>query len=239
MSMRKIDYSDGKKTYSGELYWNENQSGRRPGVVVFPGGFGLSDHARERAARLVDMGYAALAADLHGGGQVFEDREALRPHLEGLYADRDVWRAMARAAFDALVEQPEVDGDRTAAIGFCFGGATAIELARSGAPLTAVTTFHGGLLPRQAEDAGRIKAKIMVCHGAEDPLVEKSVIDAVMDEWRADKVDWQFIFYGNAAHSFSDPEADDRGIPGLSYDARTEARSWAAMDNFFAEVFAG
>ncbi len=156
--------------------------------------------------------------------------------MEGLFADREGWRAMAQAALGALVNQPEVDGDNVAAIGFCFGGTTCLELARSGAQLKAITTFHAGLLPEQPQDKGRMAAKVMICHGSEDPLVDKSAIDTVMDEFRRDEIDWQFTFYGNAEHSFSDPEADERGMPGLSYDARTEARSWAAMRLFFEEV---
>lgn len=236
MSSRKIEYTDGKAGFVGEFFLDDSQSGKRPGVVVFPEAFGLNDHARERARRLTELGYAALAADLHGNGHVYEDFESLRPRMEGLYADRDGWRAMAQAALGALVNQPEVDGDRVAAIGFCFGGTTCLELARSGAALKAITTFHAGLLPEQPGDENRMAAKVMICHGAEDPMVEKSAIDTVMDEFRRDNVDWQFTFYGNAAHSFTDPDADSRGMPGLSYDARTEARSWGAMRLFFEEV---
>ncbi len=236
MSSRKIEYTDGKTGFVGELFLDDSQSGKRPGVVVFPEAFGLNDHARDRARRLTELGYAALAADLHGDGQVYEDFENLRPRMEGLYADREGWRAMAQAALGALANQPEVDADNVAAIGFCFGGTTALELARSGAALKAITTFHAGLLPEQPEDKNRMAAKVMICHGSEDPMVEKSAIDTVMDEFRRDNVDWQFTFYGNAAHSFTDPDADSRGMPGLSYDATTEARSWAAMRLFFEEV---
>jgi len=143
-----------------------------------------------------------------------------------------------RAALDALLAQPQLDGQRVAAIGFCFGGTTALELMRSGAPLAAVATFHSGLLPELPEDAGRARARLLVCHGAEDPLVKKEAVDALMAELRRDKVDWQFIHYGNAAHSFTDPEADQRKMPGMAYEKRAEARSWAAMRHLFDEAFA-
>lgn len=236
MQSRKIEYTHGETRYVGELFWDETRGGRRPGVVVFPEAFGLNEHARERARRLVKLGYVAFAADPHGEGKVYEDMASLGPVMQGLFGDRAKWRSLARASLDTLASQPEVDSGTLAAIGFCFGGATCLELARSGAPLKAITTFHAGLLPEQEGDAGNIAASVLVCHGAEDPLLQKETIDAVKDEFRRDKVDWQFIDYGNAVHSFTDPEADDRGMPGLAYDARTEARSWLAMSNFFDET---
>lgn len=238
MHSEKIEYTNGKKQFIGQLFRDENQSGKRPGVLVFPEAFGLNDHARERAERLAGLGYAALAADFHGDGAVYDDMESLGPNIQALYEDRADWRSRAQAALDTLVAQPDVDGDKVAAIGFCFGGTTCFELARSGAGLRAIVTFHGGLLPELPEDAGRIKASVLVCHGSEDPMVQKEAIDTVMEELRRDKVDWQFIHYGNAMHSFTNPTADQRGMPGLAYDARTETRSWTAMRNLFDEVFA-
>lgn len=237
MSSRKIEYTHGDTRFIGELFWDDRVTEPRPGIVVFPEAFGLNEHARERADRLTKLGYVAFAADPHGDGKIFNDMESLGPAMHGLFGDRAKWRGNARAALDTLKAQPEVDSERLAAIGFCFGGATCLELARSGVPLNAVVTFHAGLLPEQSGDAGKISAKVLVCHGADDPLLKKEVIDAVMDELRRDQVDWQFILYGNAVHSFTDPDADKKGMPGLAYDARAEARSWTAMRNFFDEVF--
>jgi len=237
MRSRQIDYTDGANRFIGEFFWDEGQTGRRPGVVVFPEAFGLNDHARERARRLADLGFAALAADPHGEGRVFDDMASLSPSIQGYYEDRAGWRRRARAGLDALLAQPEVDGGRVAAIGFCFGGATCLELARSGAPLSAVVTFHGGLLPEMDGDAGRIAASVLICHGADDPLVQDETLKAVMDELRRDKVDWQVNYLGNAVHSFTDPLAGSHGIPGLAYDEVAEARSWTAMRNLFGEVF--
>jgi dienelactone hydrolase len=238
MQTQKIEYTNGKTRFIGELFWDEAHGGRRPGVVVFPEAFGLNDHARRRAERLVQLGYVALAADPHGDGRVFPDIPSVSPSMQALYADRPEWRSRARAALDTLLAQPQVDGNRIAAIGFCFGGTTCLELARSGAPLSAITTFHAGLLPGLPEDAGRIRAKVLVCHGAEDPLIKKETVEAVMAEFRRDKTDWQFIYFGNAAHSFTEPEADRRGMPGLAYEKRADARSWAALRNHFEEAFA-
>ncbi len=237
MHSSKIEYTDGKTTFIGQIYRDESLGGKRPGVVVFPEAFGLNDHARQRAERLARLGYVALAADVIGEGAVFADIPSVAPVMQGLFADRAGWRARARAALDALAAQPQVDAGKLAAIGFCFGGATALELARSGAPLAAITTFHAGLVPELPEDAGRNRAKVLICHGAADPLVKREVVDAVMAEFQRDGIDWQFIHYGNTAHSFSDPEADQRGIPGLAYNRSADQRSWAAMRGFFEETF--
>jgi dienelactone hydrolase len=235
---QKLEYTNGKTTFIGHLALDEKAGGRRPGVVVFPEAFGLNDHARQRAERLARLGYVALAADLNGGGVVNDDMAKVGPAIQALYSNRGEWRARARAALDALLAQPQVDGQRVAAIGFCFGGTTAIELMRTGASLAAVATFHAGLLAELPEDAGRVRARLLVCHGAEDPLVKQEAIEALMAELRRDKVDWQFTYYGNAAHSFTEPAADQRKVPGLAYDEKADARSWAAMRTLLDEAFA-
>jgi len=238
MKKQTIEYTDGKTKFIGQLVWDDTRGGRRPGVLVFPEAFGLNDHALQRAERLAQLGYVALAADPHGGGTRYSDMQAVMPVIKGYYSDRADWRSRAEAAFEALMVQPQVDADRIAAIGFCFGGATCLELARSGAPLAAIVTFHAGLIPELPEDAGRIRAKLLICHGAEDPLVKKEAIDAVVSELRRDRLDWQLISYANAMHSFTEPKADERKIPGLSYDRRADERSWTAMRGLFEEAFA-
>src|SRR5208282_6607538 len=144
MQWKKLDYTNGKTKFVGHLVWDETKTGRRPGVLVFPEAFGLNDHARQRAERLAQLGFVALAVDPHGEAALFNDMASLGPAIRALYADRAEWRSRARAAFDALIAQPAVDGGKTAAIGFCFGGTTCLELARSGAPLAAIATFHAG-----------------------------------------------------------------------------------------------
>lgn len=233
-----IRYTNGRLNFGGQLLFDDAQPGARPGVLVFPEAFGLNSHALQRAERLAQLGYVALAADPHGEAQVFDDMAQLRPAIQACYADRGEWRSRARAAFDALHVQPQVDATRLAAIGFCFGGTTALELARSGAALRAVVTFHAGLLPQLPDDTGRIQARLMICHGAEDPLVTREAIATVLSEFRNDHLDWQFIEYGNAGHSFTDPEADARGMPGMRHHALTEQRSWQAMKHFVAEALA-
>ncbi len=236
MHATTIEYSNGSATFIGNLYWDASSTAKRPGIVVFPEAFGLGEHARQRAQQLAQLGYVALAADPHGDGKIF-DIANIGPAIQALYADRAEWRSRARAALDALLAQPQVDANNVAAIGFCFGGTTCIELARSGAPLSAIVTFHAGLLAELPEDAGRIDAKVLICHGADDPIVKKEMIDAVMEEFRRDKIDWQFNYYGNTVHSFTNPDESGK-FPGFAYNATVAARAWTAMRNLFDETFA-
>jgi dienelactone hydrolase len=237
MKTQTIEYQGGKTKCIGYLAWDESLAGQRPGIVVFPEAFGLNDHARQHAERLAQLGFVALAADVHGEGFVYSDLSALSPAIQSLYADRADWRSRAQAAFDTLAALPQVNRNQIATIGFCFGGATCFELARAGAPLAAIVTFHAGIATELPEDAGRIRAKVLICNGAEDPVVKKEQLDAVTAELRRDKVDWQLIQYGNTVHSFTDSEADKRNAPGFAYNALTVERSWTAMRHLFAEVF--
>ena len=238
MKTQSIEYPSGPTRLVGHLAWDADIGSRRPGVIVFPEAFGLNAHARERAECLARLGYVALAADLLGDGRVFDDLPSVVPSIKALYADRTAWRARARAALEVLLARPEVDRERLGAIGFCFGGSTALELARSGAPLSAVATFHAGLLPRLPEDAGRIRSRVLICHGDDDPVVNQDALVTVVDELRHDRVDWQLARYGNTVHSFADPQADARNNPGGAYNALADRRSWAAMRQLFDEAFA-
>lgn len=237
MKSRNIEYVSGDTNCIGHLAWDESKDGQRPGVVVFPEAFGLNDHARQRADALAQLGYVALAADLHGDGRLYDDLPSVIPAIRSLSADKSEWRSRAQAALNALISQPMVDANRTAAIGFCFGGVTCFELARSGAQLAAIATFHAGVMPGSPDDAGRIRAKVLICHGAEDAVVKKEALDAVIAELRRDQVDWQLLQYGNAVHSFTDPGADRRGMPGFAYNRAADERSWEAMRHLFREAF--
>lgn len=237
MQQQAIQYVDNGQRHIHQLFVDESRPGPRPGILVFPEAYGLADHTLQRAQRLAALGYAALAVDLHGEGREFKDLAQVRPAIVALFSDRPAWRARLRTAFDLLLAQPQVDSTRTAAIGFCFGGACCLELARSGAPLSAIVTFHAGLQAPLEADAGQIKAKVLICHGAEDPLLKPEALAAVLAELTRDKVDWQLLSHGNVVHSFTNPEADTRGTPGFAYNANADRRSWAAMQGLFAEVF--
>ena len=215
-------------------------TGRVPGVLVFPEAFGLGHHALGVAERLAGLGYAALACDLHGQGYVEDNLTKVMPMLAPLRADKHRIRARARGGFDALATRAEVDTGRIAAIGFCFGGMMALELARSGADIVASIGFHSTLSTPDPADAQAIKGKVLALIGADDPGVDAGQRADFEAEMRAARVDWQLHVYGGVVHSYTDPAADARGRPeALRYDARADARSWASMLALFDEVFAG
>lgn len=213
-------------------------SGPRPGVLLFPEIFGVGEHVRSRAERLASLGYIALACDYNGDGHQFEDLDEARRLIEPLRADPRRIRARAEAGLAALKVRPEVDPNRVAAIGHCFGGTMALELARGGAEIAAVVGFHSGLTTVAPEDAKNIKAKILVCIGAEDPGIPPEQRSAFEEEMRAGGADWQMHLYGGVVHSFTNIAADRMGRPDFArYDARADARSWGAMLGLFGEVF--
>ncbi len=237
MANRTLEYHDGAVTLKGYVA-DEGKSGSRPGVVLFPEAFGIGEHVMERARRLAAVGYVALAADPYGDAAQATDLPGAVAMMTAVRSDVNRWRARAQAALDALSAQSGVDRARLAAIGYCFGGSTALELGRSGAPLAAVVSFHGGLEAPRPEDARNIRAKVLVCHGANDPLIPPEQVVAFEAQMRATQVDWQLVSYGGAVHSFTNPDADKLGNPALAYNAAADRRSWAAMLALFQEAFA-
>jgi len=235
MANKTLDYRDGAVTLKGYLA-GDGRAGARPGVVLFPEAFGVGEHVFERARRLAALGYVALAADPYGDGAQARDLPHAIELMTAVRSDVGRWRARAQAALDALSAQPGVDRAKLAAIGYCFGGSTALELGRSGAPLSAVVSFHGGLEAPRPEDARNIRAKVLVCHGANDPLIPPEQVAAFEAQMRATPVDWQLCSYGGAVHSFTNPEADKLGNPALAYHAAADRRSWAAMLALFEEA---
>jgi dienelactone hydrolase len=238
MNTETITYeADGLHMVS-HLYFDEGTGNPQPGVLVFPEAFGLGEHAKSRAERLAGLGYIALACDLHGEGRIFSDLKEVMALIEPLRADPLRTRARASAALDALMGRAEVDSSRTAAIGFCFGGTMALELARSGAALVGVVGFHSGLATARPADAKNIRGKVLVCIGADDPGISLEQRAAFESEMREGHVDWQMKLYGGVVHSFTNPAADSRGMPQMArYDAKADARSWAEMLAFFDEIF--
>ena len=197
----------------------------------------MNERTMERARRLGELGYVALAADPYGNGAQASDLAQALTMMNGVRSDAGRWRARAKAALDALTAQVNVAPARCAAIGYCFGGSTSLELARSRAALAAVVSFHGGLESPKPEDAANIKAKVLVCHGADDPLVPPAQVAAFEEQMRKTKVDWQIHIYGGAVHSFTNPDADKAGNPAaFAYNAAADRRSWNAMLALFDEA---
>jgi dienelactone hydrolase len=239
MHTERVTYQADGLSMDSQLFYQPSGK-RKPGILVFPEAFGLGAHALSRASRLAGLGYVALACDLHGGRQVIGDINQVMGLLQGLRADVSRIRARGHGGLEALKACTEVDQDRIAAIGHCFGGTMALELARSGAPIAAVVGFHSGLATVAPQDAKNIKGKVLVCIGADDPAIPPEQRRAFEDEMRAGGVDWQMSLYGGVLHSFTNPQADKIGRPELArYDAKADARSWRQMHALFDEVFKG
>lgn len=210
--------------------------GRHPGVTVVHDWLGVTDYVRMRCDMLARLGYVAFAADVFGA-DVRPSPEEAAAVAGGFYQDRPLWRKRLVEAFAHLRGEPSVDPARTAAIGYCFGGSSVLELARTGADVDAVVSFHGGLLTGPEGEAARISAKVLVLHGATDPVAPDDAMLAFEDDLRtAPAVDWQLVSYANAMHAFTLPDAD-APEQGAQFQATAERRSWAAMKAFLAEVF--
>jgi len=236
MTTGNIEYRDGEVNMRGFLAYDDQLSGKRPGVLVMPEAFGLGDHARQSAERLAALGYVALAADPYGNGFLAKDLQEAMGVAMPLRDDPVKFRQRARVALDTLAALPQVDASRLAMIGYCMGGAFSLELARDGAPLKGVVSFHGALDTKRPAQPGQVRAKVLVCHGADDPLVPPAAVSAFTGEMTQAGADWQFISYGGTVHSFTNPVAG--GMPGLAYNAQSDKRSWQAMRAFFDEIFA-
>ncbi|MGE5145131.1 MAG: dienelactone hydrolase family protein [Candidatus Eiseniibacteriota bacterium] len=213
-------------------------AGPRPGIVVFHEAPGLNDNVVRRANMLAELGFVALGADMYGGGTVAKDGDEAMRLMGTLRENTELLRGRARAALDALAAQPGVDQKRLAATGYCFGGYTALELARSGAPLAGVVSFHGLLATQKPAASGAVKGKILVCTGAADPLVPADQVIAFEKEMTAAAVDWQVITYSGAKHAFTNRASDALNRPGFGYQEAADRRSWAAMRAHFGEIFA-
>lgn len=238
MTSEILRYEADGLAMESHLYLPADMSTPRPGILVFPEAFGLSEHAKSRAKRLAELGYVALACDLHGEGRLIVGLDKVMAAIDPLRADARPTRARAGGGFVALTARPEVDSSRIASIGYCFGGTMSIELARGGADLRGVVGFHSGLATPAPQDAANIKAKVLVCIGADDPGIPPEQRAAFEEEMRAGKVDWQMHLYGGVVHSFTNPEASKLGMPDFArYDAAADARSWASMIALFDEIF--
>ena len=234
---KTVEYRQGDTVLEGYLAYDDTYKGKRPGVVVVHEWTGLGPYVQKRAEQLAGLGYVAFGADIYGRGIRPNTPEAAGKEAGKYRSDRRLLRARAQAGLEVLRSQPLVDPGRIAAIGYCFGGTTVLELARSGADLRGAVSFHGGLDTPNPGDAKYIRAKVLVLHGADDPHVPLQQVAAFQDEMRNGGVDWQMVSYGGAVHSFTVPEAGDDPSKGAAYNEQADKRSWEAMRVFFAEIF--
>lgn len=237
MQTETVDYRDGEVALRGYLAYDETLPEKRPGVLVMPGGFGLGRNAKQRTEMLAQMGYVALAGDPYGGGIEIDDLKEVMKRVTDLRADTAKFRRRARVALDRLIAMPQVDPRRVAAIGYCLGGTFVLELARDGAPLAGVVTFHGGLETKSPAAPGIVTAKLLILTGADDPTVPITHVNAFAEEMTKAAADWQIVIYSGTKHGFTYPDAASRQIDWIEYNKSADERSWRAMRSFFNEIF--
>jgi len=235
MAGTKVAYSAEGVDFIGTVFAPAG-SGPAPGVLVAHESPGVTQHTLDAAERLAGLGFVALAVDYQGGGIPLTDRDEMMRRYAWFMADPSHIRTRLQAALGALLMQPRVDPARIAAVGYCYGGTAVLELARGGADLKAVVGFHSGLQTARPQDAAAIKGKVLVQIGADDPVIPAEQRIAFEQEMTAAGVDWRMQVFGRTGHSFTNPEIDAYGLPGFSYQADSDRRSWAAMKDLFVEV---
>jgi dienelactone hydrolase len=233
-----VDYKQDTAALEGWLIYDAAAKGKQPGIVLVSDWMGMSDLARQYGEKTAKLGYVVFVADIFGKGIHPKDMKEASAQA-GIYRnDRNLMQARAKAALDQLIKSPHVDTARLAAQGYCFGGGVALELARSGAPLKGVVSFHGNLDTPHPEQAKNIKGEVLVQHGADDPFVTADQVKAFTDEMRNAGVDWRLIKYGGAVHGFTNPAAGSDNSKGMAYNPKADKRSWTAMQDFYKEIFA-
>lgn len=232
-----VEYTIGDAVFEGYLAFDGKSAAKRPGVLVVHEWTGINPYVKRRVDEVARLGYTAFAADIYGKGVRPGNPKEAGATASIYKNNRVLMRERVRAGLEQLRKHKTVDARRTAAIGYCFGGTTALELARSGADVLGIVSFHGGLDTPAPADAKNIKGKILVLHGADDPFVPRAQVEVFEDEMRAAKVDWQLVKYSQAVHAFTNPDAGSDPSKGAAYNAQADRRSWEEMRDFLAEIF--
>ena len=234
---KTIPYQDGDVALEGFLAWDDAVQGPRPGILVVHEWWGLNEYAQQRARQLAELGYAAFAVDMYGAGKVTIHPAQAGEWSRQVQANVSQWQARAIKGLAVLRSQEMVDSTRIAAIGYCFGGATVVELAYSGADIRGVVSFHGSLPLPDSTTVSQTKAKLLIAHGNQDPFMKEEHVRKFRIALDKAQIDWQMIIYAGARHSFTDPGADARGLDALQYNPQADRRSWKHMQIFFDEIF--
>lgn len=235
-----IEYVVAESTHRAYLAQDESISSPKPGVIIVHEWWGLNDYIRKRAHMLAELGYVALAIDMYGGGQVAESPDEAGGLMNAVLGDMAQGTDALRAGYQLLLDQASVDSAKTAAIGYCFGGAMVLHMARIGLPLKAVASFHGALGSFHNADPGSISARILVSHGGADSMVTMDDVAGFKTEMDAAQADYEVTVYDGAKHGFSNPQADINGPKyglDLGYQAAADEASWQAMQNLFNSQF--
>ncbi len=237
LKSEQVTYPQGTTTLQGYLVYEDSYQTQRPGVLVVHEWWGLNEHAKKKAEELAKEGYVALAVDMFGEGKTTTHPQEAGEWATAVRQNKQLGKDRFLAGYEMLRKHPLVLKEQIGAIGYCFGGSVVLTMAQEGADLKGVVSFHGAL-PQEKSAPGRVKAKVLVCHGADDPLITREQIQQFQDNMRAAGADWQFMAYGGAKHSFTNPAADKVGIPALAYNKTADQRSWKLMVSFFKEIFA-
>jgi dienelactone hydrolase len=232
-----VEYKDGDTTLEGFLAYDDSIKEPRPGVLLVHDWTGLQDYAKERAKMVAGLGYVAFAADIYGKGVRPTDPKDCAEQAGKYKGDLPLLRRRVMLGLEELKKQKNVEPDKLAAIGFCFGGTSVLELARSGADVKGVVSFHGGLSTTMPAEGGTLKAKVLACHGADDPFVKPAEVAGFKKEMADAKADLKFIAYPGAVHSFTKKEAGNDPSKGQAYNEAADKGSWAEMKKFFEEIF--
>ena len=230
-----IEYKAGDTTLKGLLAWDDSIKGKRPGVIVVHEWWGNKEYAQQRARQLAEMGYVGFAADMYGAGKTTDHAKEAGEWAGKIMNNRALGMVRAKAAYDTLKAQDMVDPERIAAIGYCFGGAIVLEMAREGIDLDGVASFHGGLAT-SAPATGPITARIRVCDGSYDRFVSAEEMTNFKEEMDKAGAKYEIIIYPGAQHSFTVPSADSRKIDNIKYDAAADRKSWDDLKRFLENV---
>jgi len=223
---KQVHYQHEGAKLEGYLAWDDRFDGKRPGVLVVHEWWGLNDYARSRVRQLAEQGYVAFALDMYGTGKVTSHPDKASAWMKEIQANTAQWVSRADAGLSVLRQQDRVDAQRLAAIGYCFGGATVMQMAYAGLDVDVVASFHGSLPVADDKDLQAIKARILVAHGNADPFVPTAQVQAFRDALEKSGAKWTMMEFGGVKHSFTNPSAADYGLDALAYDEQADRQSW-------------
>lgn len=231
-----VRYSDNGTELEGVMVWDDVATGKRPGILVVHEWWGLNEYAVDRAKMLAKQGYIAFAADMYGAGKVTTHGKEAGAWMKQISGNVEQWQNRAQLALDVLKDNSKVDATKTAAIGYCFGGATVMQMAYANADLDGIVSFHGSL-PVADENVTKINSRILIAHGNADPFIPRKQVAAFQDRLEAISADWNMLVYGGVKHGFTNPGAASHNMDALKYDAYADQHSWQEMSEFFREIF--
>ena len=234
-----VVYKEAGEEYTGYIRYDNAIKGKRPGILVVHEWWGLDDYPKKRAEMLAKLGYVAFAVDMYGTGKVTDKADQAKAWMTEATTDVEWWRERAMAGIRQLKKHKLVDKDKIAAIGYCFGGGTVIQLAYGGTDIKGIVSFHGSLPIADESSFGKIKTRMLIAHGNADPFIPREVVTKFQDTLDKAGANWDMITYGNVRHSFTNKKSDSRGMDALKYDKHADEHSWKAMQVFFDEIFKG